>query len=646
MATSTSSGPVRFGVFEIDLDSGELRKQGIKIKLHDQPFRILVMLVERPGQVITREELCRALWPADTFVDSDLGLNSAVMKLRAALGDSAENPRFVETLPRRGYRFIAPIEFVKAPNNGTVSTSAHQPLPSRLSIPAELLPELKVRNGIKWLPRFAIVSLLILAIVALAFLGWRVSKPKTTSPMVHAIALLPLDNLSGDPSQEYLTTGVTDELITELAQATGVPVVSRTSSMLYKNKQKSMKQIAHELGVDMVVEGTLKKEEGHLRMTLHLIDGTSDKSLWAKEYEGEMSHVRELEIRAAGDLADRLRTSGQKRVELDNPRPVAAEAYEEYLKGQTALMSATQKSDAEAALRHFERAAAIQPDYAAAYGAIAKTLVVFEFNGEIRPFDAFPRITAAAEKALSIDPQTTDAHMALANTILVRDWNWPASEAETLRAIASHPNDSYVYRWYAIKLEWHGDLAKALEQERLAVKLDPVSQNSIRYYAQLLEKTGNLKEALEQYQLAHEMNPNIGQPAFARALNRSGQPDRAATEFVQFCLSQHQLEIAAEFKRQYPAVGYTKAEAAAMRSMILRGLERMQQKSANNEYTSPTAFVRIYAQLKNREETLRYLEQAYREHSPVVLELRSEGFDFIRDDPRFDKIFRSIPFYR
>ncbi len=385
--------------------------------------------------------------------------------------------------------------------------------PSPLSTPAELLPEPKSIKGIKWLPGFAIVSLLTLAVVALALLGWRVWKPKTTSATVHSIALLPLDNLSGDPSQEYLTVGVTDELITELSQATGVPVVSRTSTMMYKNKQKSTQQIARELGVDTVVEGTLSKEGSHLKITLHLIDGASDKSLWAREYEGEMSHVRELEIRAAGDLADRLRTSGQKRVEPDNPRPVAAEAYEEYLKGQTALMSATQNSDGDAALRHFERAAAIQPDYAAAYGGIAKTLVVLEFNGAMRPFDAFPRITAAAEKALSIDKQTTDAHMALANTILNRDWNWSASEAETLRAIASHPNDSYVYRWYAIKLEWHGDLAKALEQARLGLKLDPVNQNTIQYYAHLLEKNGNLKEALEQWQLAHEMNPRIGQPS-------------------------------------------------------------------------------------------------------------------------------------
>jgi tetratricopeptide (TPR) repeat protein len=377
-------------------------------------------------------------------------------------------------------------------------------------------------------------------------------------------------------------------------------------------------------------------------MTLHLIDGTSDKSLWAKEYDGEMNHVPELEIRAAGDLADRLRSPGQKRIKLDTPRPVSAEAYEEYLKGQTAL-----QSDGDAALRHFERATAIQPDYAAAYGAIAKTLVVLENNGRLKPFDAFPRITAAAEKALSIDPQTTDAHMALANTIITRDWDWSASEAENLRAIASHPNDSYVYRWYAIKLLMHGDLAKALEQERLAIKLDPVSWNSTFFYGQLLEKTGNLKEALEQYQLAREMNPNIGYPVFARALNRSGQPDRAAAEFEKFCLSpQHQPEIAAEFKRQYPVLGYEKAQAAAMRSLALKRLERTQQQSAKNEYVSPGTYVQIYAQLQNRKETLRYLEQAYREHSPVVLNLTSEDFDFIRDDPRFDHIFRSIPFYR
>jgi TolB-like protein/DNA-binding winged helix-turn-helix (wHTH) protein/tetratricopeptide (TPR) repeat protein len=637
---SATFATARFGDFEVDLRQELVRRNGEAVSLQEKPLKILLALVEKPGELVTRQELCSKLWPADTYGAFEDGLNTAVRKLRIALNDSAEIPKFIETVPKRGYRFIAPIQFISAPNR-TVSTSAHQPLPSPLSTPVEFSPEPKSINR-EWLPKVAIAGLLTLVVVALVFLGWRIWKPKTTSATVHAIALLPLNNLSGDPSQEYLTDGVTDELITELSQATGVPVVSRTSTMMYKNKQKSMQQIARELGVDTVVEGTLSKEGSHLKMTLHMIDGASDKSLWAREYEGEMSHVRELEIRAAGDLADRLRTSGQKRVAPDNPRPVAAEAYEEYLKGQTALLS-----DGNVALRHFERAAAIQPDYAAAYGGIAKTLVVLEANGQIRPFDAFPRITAAAEKALSIDKQTTDAHMALANTILNRDWNWSASEAETLRAIASHPNDAYVYRWYAMKLEWHGDLAKALDQARLALKLDPVSQNTLQYYAHLLEKNGNLKEALEQYQLAHEMNPNYGLPNFASALNKSGQPDRAAAEFVQFCLSpQHQPEIAAEFKRQYPVLGYEKAEAAAMRSLILRWLERMQQQSAKNEYASPGAYAQIYAQLQNREETLRYLDQAYREHSPVVLGLKDPIYDFIRDDPRFDNIYRSIPFYR
>ena len=640
MQASTTVATARFGDFEVDLRQKLVRRNGEAVLLQEKPQKLLLALLEKPGELVTRQELCRKLWPADTYGAFEDGLNTAMRKLRIALNDSAEIPQFIETVPKRGYRFIAPIEFVTAPNYATASTSAHQPQPSPLSAPAEPLPEPKSIKGTGWLPGYAIASLLALAIVALALLGWRIWK-STTSATVHAIALLPLDNLSGDPSQEYLTAGVTDELITELSQATGVPVVSRTSTMMYKNKQKSMPQIAHELGVDMVVEGTLHKEGSQLKMTLHLIDGANDKSLWAREYEGEMSHVRELEIRAAGDLADRLRTPGQRRVEPNAPMPVAEEAYEEYLKGQTAL-----QSDGDAALHHFERAAAIQPDYAAAYGGIAKTLWVLDFNGRIKPFDSFPRITAAAEKALGIDEQNPDAHMALANTILDRDWNWPASEAEILRAIAFHPNDSYIYWWYAMRLEWRGDLAKALEQQRIALKLDPASQDIIGYYAQLLEENGNHKESLEQYQLSHEMNPHRGLPNLAHALNKSGQPDRAAAEFTQFCLSNRQPEIAADFKRQYPALGYEKAEAAATRTMILRWLERMQQQSAKSEYASPTDFVQIYAQLHNREETLRYLDQAYREHSYVVLTLKDPIFDFIRDDAHFDKIFRSIPFYR
>jgi TolB-like protein/DNA-binding winged helix-turn-helix (wHTH) protein/Tfp pilus assembly protein PilF len=639
---STTVATARFGDFEVDLRQELVRRNGEAVLLQEKPQKLLLALLERPGELVTRQELCSKLWPADTYGAFEDGLNTAMRKLRIALNDSAEIPQFIETVPKRGYRFIAPIEFVTAPNNGTASTSAHQPQPSPLSTPAELLPEPKSIKGTKWLPGFAVVSLLILVSVALVFFGWRIWKLKTTSATVHAIALLPLDNLSGDPSQEYLTAGITDELITELAQATGVPVVSRTSSMIYKNKQKSMQQIAHELGVDMVVEGSFRKDGSHLWITLHLIDGASDKSLWAREYDGEMSHVRELEIRAARDLADRLPSAGEKRIEPNAPRPVAAEAYEEYLKGQSAL-----QSDGDAALRHFERAAAIQPDYAAAYGGIAKTLWVLDFNGRIKPSDSFPRITAAAEKALSIDKGNPDAHMALANTILDRDWNWPASEAEILRAIAYHPNDSYIYWWYAMRLDWRGELAKALEQQRVALKLDPASQNIIGYYAELLVENGNLKEGLEQYQLAHEMNPHMGNLGFALALEKSGQPDRAAAEFVQFCLSPaHQPEIAADFKRQYSALGYKKAEAEARRRLIRHWLERMQQRNAKNEYASPTDFVQIYSQLQNREETLRYLDQAYRDHSYVVLTLKNSDFDFIRDDPHFDNIYRSIPFYR
>jgi TolB-like protein/DNA-binding winged helix-turn-helix (wHTH) protein/tetratricopeptide (TPR) repeat protein len=632
-----SAERIAFGSFELETATGELFTKGIRVRLSGQPIDVLVILVRNPGKLVSREELRLALWPEDTFVDFDRGLNNCIRRIRDALEDSPESPRFIETLPKKGYRFIADTRTVPATEiHNASSAGANPPLPpSQQSVPPPDLQAPDRLKGIRW--NVLISALLILVVSFLLFLGWRIRNSRTTSVTVHAIAVLPLANLSGDSSQDYLSDGVTDELITELAQETGVPVISRTSSMLYKNKQKSMPQIAHELGVDAVVEGTLHRTDDNLRMTLHLVDGATDKSIWAQSYDGAMTNVRELEIRVAGDLADHIRTPRPLRVQTDSPKPIAPEAYDEFLKGQYLW-----QRDNSASLRHFERAAAIQPDYAAAYGGIAKANVVL--SGTMPPDVGFSLIIKAADKALSLDACNPDAHAATAYVLRTRDWNFQASEAESLRAIACHPNDSYVYRFYSIMLMNHGQMADAFKQARLALRLDPANYINAAHYAHLLELSGDLKGAIEQYQASVELNPNGYWLNLAEVLQKNGQLDRAAEALQRGYIVRGEPDIASEFKRQYTVSGYTKAAAAAQRVYSLRQLQKLEDKRAKKEYVSSSAYVVYYAGLQDREETLRWLDRAYREHSQAIFTLKMDMFDFLRNDPRFDKLYRSIPF--
>ena len=457
--------------------------------------------------------------------------------------------------------------------------------------------------------------------------------------------LLPLTNLSGDSSQDYLSDGVTDELITVLAQATSVPVISRTSAMVYKGKQKPMPQIARELGVDAVVEGTLSRTGDRLRMTVHLIDGARDKSLWVQSYDGDMSNVRELEIRAATDLAAHLRAPTDVRVQNRTLPPVRPEAYEEYLKGQYFWA----RWELEPALRHFERAAAIEPDYAAAYGGIAKTHCRLAFSPDSPPGVAFAQASSAVDKAFSLDKQNVDAHAARGFLLIQRDWNWPEGEAEHQRAIALDPSRSFTHDWYSYILMLKGRRDDSLRQAQLAVRLEPTSSYTLGNYADRLRRVGSLKESIEQFLAAIEFdpaNPDSWRFAFAEALEKSGQLDRAATELAQAYIVRGEPDIAADFKQQYPVSGYTKAAAEAQRVHLLRELQKLENKRAKGEYVSPSAYTNIYAGLQNREETLHWLDEAYREHSHVATELLGERFDFIRHDPHFVSIFRSIPLYR
>ena len=292
-------GRLRFGVFELDLRAGELRKHGLRVRLQEQPFQVLAMLLEHPGEVVTREELQKKLWPADTFVDFDHGLNKAINKLREALGDSAESPRFVETVARRGYRFLAEVKVadaapVRSPELAT-QASSH----GRSSRSPGCRRHTRNRPNIfcRHLRGRYQCSLLLLLMASLA--AWKLHSWNRPSPVIRSLAVLPFESLSSDASQDYFADGMTDELISDLGQISALRVISRTSVMAYKHARKPLPQIARELNVDAVVEGTVLRSGDQVRITAQLIEASADKHLWSQSYEGELRDTLALQNKVA-----------------------------------------------------------------------------------------------------------------------------------------------------------------------------------------------------------------------------------------------------------------------------------------------------------------------------------------------------------
>ena len=333
---------IRFGVFELDLRSGELQKQGRKIRLEGQPVQVLICLLENPGELVTREELHRKLWPADTFVNFEHGLNAAVKRLRQALNDSADNPRFVETLPRRGYRFIAPTVDVSGDGSAVNVAAAVTEVPATRDLPeardhdqVDLSEKTVLYLHRRW-PRAWKTSGVGLLVALGIFAVWILRPGNHPPPVIRSLAVLPLENLSGDASQDYFSDGMTDELITELGQISELRVISRTSVMTYKGAHKSLPQIARDLNVDSVVEGTVLRSGNQVRITAQLILAAADKHLWARSYDGEMGDTLTLQKQVARSIAAEIRIelTPHEQAALKNGTRVSPEAYDAYLKGR------------------------------------------------------------------------------------------------------------------------------------------------------------------------------------------------------------------------------------------------------------------------------------------------------------------------
>jgi len=644
---------IRFATFAVDLQTRELRKNGLKLKLHGQPFEVLAMLVEKPGEVVGREQLRERLWPTDTFVDFDHGVNTAINRLREALGDSADNPRFIETLPRRGYRFIAPVESgaPPAPAAPPVGSTAPetQPIPT---VDAAKAPG-------KW-KKFAglLAAMVLLGLLVAANVGdlrRRLFGGPPRTP-VQSIAVLPLVNLSNDVNQDYFADGMTEALTTDLGKISALRVISRTSVTQYKGTKKTLPEIARELQVDALVEGTVLRSGNHMRITANLVQASPEKHLWADSYESEVGDILTVQTQVAQAVAREIQvklTPAEQKL-LSNARPVNPAAHDDYLKGRY-LCDQDTREGLDKGIPYFQRAIQEAPDDPLGYAGLADCYSLLAYGGDLFTNDPkgnsfLLKARDAALKALQLDPDGAEAHTSLGKVRMILEWDWVGAEAEFKRAIELNPSYAAAHMWYAHYLVAVGRFGEAVLEAKRSLELDPFSQFTRDYaeWACYLARRYDL--AIQLSRKSVELTPLSPWAHFdlAQAYEGKGQSDEAIREYLMaeelFGLSQDRL---AELRKAYKQSG---AKGFWRKTLELCELGIRQPR----KFASPSGFgycdymqhvdaAAIEVRLGNPDAAFRYLEQAYANHDAYIVYLNAnQVWNPIRSDPRFHDLTRRM----
>jgi TolB-like protein/DNA-binding winged helix-turn-helix (wHTH) protein/tetratricopeptide (TPR) repeat protein len=618
MAVTTDSGSrtIQFGNFEADLRAGELRRDGSRIKLQEQPFRVLTLLLEHPGKVVSREELRNKLWPADTFVDFDHSLNAAIRRLRDALGDSAENPKFVETVSRRGYRFLAPV-------NGEQTVIAVAPQPS-----TSQHRRMMVAAGV----------VLLLGIGALALMLRNGGAKSSREPPIRSIAVLPLENLSGDPTQEYLADGITEALIGRLSGIHDLRVISRTSVMRFKQTRLSVPEISKTLSVDAIVEGSVIREGSSIRVHAQLIRGATDGHVWSETYDRELRDVLALESEVAQSIAKKVEVTvtGEEHERLSRAPSVSPEVYESYLKGRFALSRSNSRSEIEESIRYFEEAVKRDPRFAPAYVGVARANSALStiFMGA-RPENAREAAMSAIRKALELDPDSAEAHVILAD-LQEQQWHWTEAEAEYRRALELNPSNPAAHNGLSGWMLRQGRADEALTWAKRGRELDPLAVSGAEI-GWILFQARRYDEALHELRSVLAIEPNDASILryLGYVLIAKNQPEDAIPVLEKaLTLSDRSPGIIGVLIRAYAHAG---RRADALK--LLAELKKRKQAG----YVPAGAFVNAYLGLGERDQGFASLEQAYNEKSAILQFLKVHPFfDPLRDDPRFADLVRRV----
>jgi TolB-like protein/DNA-binding winged helix-turn-helix (wHTH) protein len=618
-APSPPTDIVHFGIFQIDLKARELHKAGVKVKLQEQPFRVLALLVERAGQVVTREELRQRVWPTDAYVAFDQGLNNAIKKVRDALGDSADSPRFVETLARHGYRFVAPVGA----------------LPQRHSEP-------QVRSGLRSHWKFAFIGLASASLLAaLAYWAWHRSNAGAPTEKV-ILAVLPFDSLGHDPDQEFFSDGLTEEMIAQLGKLNPerLTVISRGSVARYKDSRLAANQIGGELHADYLVQGSVRRSADRVRITVQLIQVRDQTDLWAESYDRELKDILTLQDSVSRTIANQIHitlTPGQRtRLRGGNLEP---EAYEAYLKGRYYWNKRTGEG-LQKALVYFQQAINRDSTYGAAYSGLADCNSGLAWHGFKSPAEALPIANAAALRAIEIDPQSAEAHASL-GLVLTHRWDWAGAEAEFKQALRLDPRYANAHHWYGDYLSIMGRHDEALLEARQALELDPLNLMIGTWVGRRYYLAGKYDLAIEQGRNTEELDAN-----FAAAHLLLGE------NYVQVGLHDQglaELQTAAGLSGNSPlylaqvAVAYASAGKNTEALQIVAQLQSI----ASTRYVSPYGLAQIYAALSDKEQTFKWLQLAYEDRAVWMSYLAVDPvFHSLRSDQRFQDLLRRVHLMR
>jgi TolB-like protein/DNA-binding winged helix-turn-helix (wHTH) protein len=620
-----------FGVFQVNVAARELRKHGVRIRLPGQPFCVLSILLEKPGQIVSREEMRDKLWDSDTFVDYERSLNSAIRKLRAVLGDSQESSRYIETVPRLGYRFIAPVEEIAS----SVDPS--------LTVPVELEPSAAPKvvelPGRPWHLIWGIPAILVALAGYFMWSRTRVRPPPSNERLM--LAVLPFQNLTGDTAQDYLSDGLTEEMISQLGRLDPehLGVIARTSVMHYKHTTEQAGQIGRELGVQYVLEGSLRRESDRVRVTAQLVQMKDQTHVWSRQYDRELKSLLALQGEIAQETADEIMlTLGKQHKPWATDRkpasPSSYQAYDFYLKGRYFWNKRTKEGFQQAA-DYFQQSIAADQNYARAYAGLADTFALMSSWSYAPQLEAIPKARAAALRALRLDDSLAEAHSSLALIAENYDYDWQTAEKEYRRAIQLDPQYATAHQWYAECLSFQGRFPEALQESEQARQLDPLSLIIAADHAAILYFARQYDRAIEQFRAVLAMEPN-----FARA-------HMVVYPYVEKGMFP---EAEAETGRWRHSDGSPLWEVEAYvygrwgkQQQAEQALAQWKRGSPGRPVVTTFVVLEAYVATGRKEEAFALLEKSYREHSNLVTSIKVEpALDPLRGDPRFQELLRRV----